>query len=343
MKKFWQAVFILLVLGGLTACTRATPSIPRSVLIIEEWPVREISVDRLAFQARAEISGMAWCGEWLILLPQYPMMYGDGDAPGYVFSLPQSELDAHLSTEGDDSLVPELIPFDTKGIERLISGFEGFESLAFFQDQVFLTIESRQGDEMVGYLVSGSVNGDCEELILAQEEPIALRPQANLGNMSDETLVIFEDQLYTIYEANGVNVNPDPVAHRFDLSHNPAGTLPFPNIEYRITDATEANQAGEFWAINYFFPGDSKLKPGFDRIAADHGLGESHQAEDQVERLVAFKIQEDGIVLVDQPPIYLSLSGAISRNWEGIVRYGEGFLLVTDEYPTTILALVEKP
>jgi hypothetical protein len=73
-----------------------------------------------------------------------------------------------------------------------------------------------------------------------------------------------------------------------------------------------------------------------------YGIGLTHQEQDQVERLLAFVIEEDGIKLVDQAPIYLEISGDEARNWEGIVRYKHGFLLVTDKYPSTILAYVEN-
>jgi hypothetical protein len=57
--------------------------------------------------------------------------------------------------------------------------------------------------------------------------------------------------------------------------------------------------------------------------------------------LIEFRIDKDDVNLIDQAPIYLELLDEDSRNWEGIVRYGDGFLLVTDKFPTTILAYVE--
>lgn len=53
MKRLWQAVFILLVVGGLTACQRVTPVIPESVFVIEESPVREIRLGGPAAEAQA--------------------------------------------------------------------------------------------------------------------------------------------------------------------------------------------------------------------------------------------------------------------------------------------------
>jgi len=316
MNRLRKVFFLILMLGGLSAC-RTAPSVPASLRLVAESAVLEIPLAGPAAGSRAEISGMAWCGEKLILLPQYPMMYADDKEQGYVFGIPNTDLDAFLSGGASEALRPEMIPFDTQGIERLIDGFEGFEAVLFHE---------------AGFL----------QLTLAQAEPVPIQPQAGLGNMSDETLVLYQEQVFTLYEANGVNVNPDPVAHRFDLSLKLLDTRPMPTIEYRITDATEADPSGEFWAINFFFPGDTKLKPGPDLIAEAYGLGESHHGQKQVERLIALRIEGDQISLAEKPPIYLALSGAVSRNWEGLVRYGEGFLLVTDRHPTTILAYVEN-
>jgi hypothetical protein len=57
--------------------------------------------------------------------------------------------------------------------------------------------------------------------------------------------------------------------------------------------------------------------------------------------LIEFRIDKDDVNLIDQAPIYLELLDEDSRNWEGIVAYGDGFLLVTDRFPTTILAYIE--
>ncbi|MDY6846391.1 MAG: hypothetical protein SVP52_04585, partial [Chloroflexota bacterium] len=56
--------------------------------------------------------------------------------------------------------------------------------------------------------------------------------------------------------------------------------------------------------------------------------------------LIKLRIGGRGVELVDQEPIFLELMEGDSRNWEGIVQFGEGFLLVTDRFPTTILAYV---
>ena len=60
-----------------------------------------------------------------------------------------------------------------------------------------------------------------------------------------------------------------------------------------------------------------------------------------MERLIEFIIKDDKLMLTNKKPINLILEDGKSRNWEGIVRYGEsGFLIATDKHPRMILAYV---
>ncbi len=338
MKQMLRLTFLMCLIAGLAACRQSATPNPELVDVVGEIAQVEITLEGPIASAQAEVSGMAWCGDQLILLPQYPAMYGE-DGMGSVFSISRVQLEAYLTSENPDPIEPALIPFDSADFTDEISGFEGFEAIAFNGSEFYVTSETRAGDGMLGYLVSGSVEGECASLELEPNTRTAIQPQADLSNMSDETIIVYQDQVHTIYEANGVNVNPDPVVHVFDLSLDPVGELSLSNIEYRITDATTVDDDGIFWAINYFYPGDTKLKPADDQIALEYGIGMTHQSAEQVERLVAFQFQEGAITLAGIAPIYLALEEE-SSNWEGIVRFLDGFLLVTDEYPTTRLVYI---
>jgi hypothetical protein len=338
MNRLLTRLFLFFFLFVFVSCQQAARELPDSVSILDEHPIVEIDLMGPVTDARAEISGMAWCGDHLILLPQYPDRFG-GDDVEVVFSIPESQLEDYLMDKTGEPIQPIQVPFDSLGFSDLISGFEGFEAVAFHDDVFFITVEARMDDGMIGYLIKGRVEGDCARLVLDPDTYVAIETQADLSNMSDETIILYQDKVYTIYEANGTNVNPQPTAHVFDLSLKPLGEISLPNIEYRLTDATVVDEEGRFWAINYYFPGDTKLKPAEDQIALAYGMGTTHQYADAVERLVAFEFSEEGIQLAGLPPMYLALEGD-TKNWEGIVRFGEGFLLVTDEYPTTILAFI---
>jgi hypothetical protein len=326
----------LLLLAG---CQNVEHAWSSKVETLQEAEIKEILLVGPGSEARSEISGMAWCGDDLILLPQYPDRFQKEDVD-QVFAIHQDELHAFLFGESQVGIEPVSIPFDTQGVEALLPGFEGFEAIMFNGDVFYVTVEARDAGEMMGYIITGQVLGDCDALVLYSTSVQQLVPQANLDNMSHETLLYFKDQVYAIYEANGVNVNPSPIAHVFDRQLGMRSVIGVENIEYRVTDAADVDAKGEFWAINYFFPGDTALQPANDWMAKKYGVGKSHLREEAVERLIKLRIDEDGINLVDQQPIYLELLEDDSRNWEGIAQFGDGFLLVTDKFPRTILAYV---
>jgi len=315
------------------------------MIAAEEMPVVTIPLSGGITDSLAEISGLAWYGDYLIILPQYPEIFPT-DEGGSLFAISKQDLVAIIDGTATEPISPRVIPFDDSGMGNNIPKYEGFESIGISSNRVFLTIEAESDVGMIGYLVSGEIQPDLSLLQLDAEPIQEIQPQADIENYTDESVLIFDDQLITFYEANGANVNPEPVGHVFDFGLNPTGTIPIPTIEYRITDITALDMKGKFWAINYLFSGDrKKLNPAVDEVALEYGVGASHLASKHVERLVEFHYTDTGIVFADSPPILLQLlDNGEARNWEGIVRLDErGFLLMTDKYPGTILGFVPLP
>ncbi len=285
---------------------------------------------------------MSWHGDKLILLPQYPEHYRSG-TDGELFYLNKVDIIDYLEGRINGPLEPVEIPLTAPGLAN-IKGYEGLEAITVAGEQVFVTIEAKP-DKMLGYIISGRIAPDLSAMSLNISLIAPIQPQADLPNMTDEAVVVAGRRLITLYEANGANVNPAPVAHLFDLGLQPQGTISMTHLEYRITDATSMDDSGRFWVINYFFPGDTLLNPAPDTLAEDYGEGPTHALNKTVERLVELQLSEDGIVLSDSEPIQLQLLGdSASRNWEAIARLDDrGFLLATDQYPETILGFVELP
>jgi hypothetical protein len=331
----------------------APTSLPLAPTIntIAEQPIREILLAAPLNTTNAEYSGLAWYRDHVVLLPQYPARMGNS-----IVAIPKQRILDYL--DGKDSNPIDLknakrITFDDGGLSKLISGFEGFEAITFAGDRIFLAIEARNsflGGKMVSYIVEGSIAPDLSTIKLNNSpRQMSVEAQAELSNMSDETLVLYENKLISIYEANGKKVNPHPKAHVFSILNGSENglwlqpELAFPNIEYRITDATPTDAEGKFWAINYMFPGDAiKLLPSDDTIRLTYGTGASHTTSPIVERLVQFQVTKTGIALAPRPPMILQLaSDGQARNWEGIAKLDErGFLLITDQHPRTIFAFV---
>tara|TARA_Y100000813_G_C23860055_1_gene210687 strand:- start:51 stop:527 length:477 start_codon:yes stop_codon:yes gene_type:complete len=155
--------------------------------------------------------------------------------------------------------------------------------------------------------------------------------------MTYESILIYNDIALFLYEANGKNLQKDVFQKVLSLKDFSITNIKFPNIEYRITDATKIDANNKFWAINYYWPGDKKqLNPAKDY------LNTLPKSSNKIERLVEFEIKDNEVVFSGSKPIEFSLDDENSRNWEGLVRLeNQGFLIATDKYPEMLLAFVE--
>ncbi len=320
-----------------TAACATTAAAPPPA--ISEHPVTEIPLTGPIANRSAEVSGLAWYGDWLILLPQYPDFTSGSDA--FLYALAKTDILAFIN-DGITPPEPIQIPFIAPGLDE-IDDYEGFEAIAFDGNTAYLTIEASPREGMRGYLVSGEMAEDLSKLVVDTTVLTEILPQNDIKNKAEEALFIADGRIVTLYETYGADVTDSPVAHRFDEDLAAVDTIPFPAIEYRLTDATAVDEDGRFWAINYFFPGDIQLIASDDPIADQYGQGETHQKYPYVERLVQFQYSDGGIALTNTPPIQIQLIALDARNWEGLARLDDlGFLLATDKYPTTILGFVAK-
>jgi hypothetical protein len=306
-----------------------------------EAPVSLIRLGGAAANRRAEISGLAWFDEMLILLPQYPDFAGDGS--NVLFALPRAQIEAYLDGADDVPLRPMTLAMDDAAVRDAVPGFGGYEAIAFRGEQVWLTIEAWAAVGSAGYLVQGRVDRDSATVRLDPATLLSIPVQSAKVNVSDEAIVLAGDSLFTLYELNGAAINPAPVAHRFSLEGWALEPLPFPSIEYRITDATPVDENGRFWAINFFYPFEGLEVVEPEPLAAQYGEGPTHARQVHVERLLEFAWDGTQISRVERPPVQLRLA-LLGRNWEGIARLpGRGLLIVTDKYPTTVLGFVPLP
>jgi hypothetical protein len=334
-----KIVLLVLSMVGAAIPLGGCASIPFGKTLPEQ-PVTLIPLDGPIADDRAELSGLAWQADTLILLPQYPDRFGKED--GVLFAIPKAAILDFLDGRSQGPLVPAQIEFFAPGLKESIDDFEGYEAIGFSGGRVYLTIEAGKNEHMLGYLAAGEISADQREIHIDASRLVKIPPQVLLDNRSDEALVVMEDRILTFFEVNGTKLNPGPVAHVFGLDLSPQGMISFPNLEYRLTDATLAAD-GRIWAINKVAPGDKELRPKSDPLAKKYGRGSTHKKYPQVERLVALNNQASGITLADLPPIPLALIEE-ARNWEGLVALDErGFLLVTDNSPETMLVFVPMP
>jgi hypothetical protein len=332
-----KRIYLLIAFIGLSFCS--TPQIDNELNShIQEIAYRQIHLAGDASIAKAEYSGLAWYKDWLILLPQYPDKFDN-----HIFAISKDEINSYISSESTYQITPKEIKVDfPKNFEKQFPGYEGLEAIAFSGNQVYLTVEAEKKDNIRGYVTKGEIDDAAMEIKLDRHPEAVLKPQTDISNFSEEALLISGNLIYTIYEANGADLNSYPKMHVLSRIDGTVDVIPFPNIEYRITDATELDDHNIFWVMNYLWPGDREdLYTGKDVLIEKYGSGETHSKSEAVERIIECKIEDGRVKLTNRAPIYLQLNEGVSHNWEGIVKFdNRGFLIITDKYPDTILAFV---
>lgn len=333
MKK--PSLLCLCLFLFVSACSACAMRLTPDSLCIEAREVVSLALPKELREGDLEFSGMAWYDEQLVLLPQYPKR-----ANNNLLSIGKKDILAHLDGKGGE-LPFTMIRFDDGGISDIIEGFEGFEALVFDGESVWLTIESHNDAGMLGWLVRGQVLGDLEAIVLDGSKMQPLASQSLIKNASDEALVLWQGRPCSFYEDNGLNVNGNPVAHCFDAQSGVMIQMPFPRIEYRVTDACELDANGHFWVLNYFYPGDKHLETADDLLTKSFMTCEQ-DAKGRVERIVPLRVTDSGFALGEESPIYLRLlANGKSPNWEGLAALDElGFLVITDTHPETIFGFV---
>jgi hypothetical protein len=317
----------------------AASSTPRPA--ITEHEVHLIELAGPIQSPDAEISGMTWYQDTLLLLPQYPERFGDQAAEGYLFAIPKAVLLDYLDGKNTSPITPQPIPFISNEVGAGLRNYEGFESIAVSGDQAYLTIETGLPGTQ-GYLVTANILAGLQAVVVNSTVILEIPSQVSSPNHSYESLLVFGRRLVALHEINGAKLNPAPSAPIYGVDLSAVDSLAFPNIEYRVTDASEVDDNGRFWIINYFFPGDLALYAD-DPLAEEYGVGETHQQGIGVERLLEMQFTEAGIVLAPDGYLLLKLDTA-ARNWEALARLDQrGFLIATDKFPATLFGFIEFP
>lgn len=323
--------------SDVTESTAVTPINSSNQPTLEEVAVVTLKIPEGIQAPSFEYSGMAWYGDVLVLLPQFPDDK-EGNREPNLFAITKDEL---ILAAKDPSLELTVrdVPIVNSDLRSVIKGYEGFESILFVGQDVYLTIESRAGNPMMGYLIRGEVTGDLESITLDPESLVELQPLSKERNATFEAMTFWNGSLYIIYEHNSRKNVAQPVAYQYSLDLEFQRQIPFPLIDFRVTDATISDPSGLFWVVNYFYPGDTHLAVEQDALVLEYGEGKTHAASEPVERLVQLQIEADQISRVDQAPIYLQLLDYnIARNWEGVVLLDDlGFLLISDSFPGSLL------
>jgi len=286
-----------------------------------------------------EMSGLAWAGETLLLMPQYP-----NNSKPLVYGIDKSIIKDRIKNPRVP-IEPIEYSIQLKNLLDSVPGFQGFEAVCYVRGELYFLIEAEVNSLMSSYLVKGTFDETGKKIIIDEYHLTKIEPPVDIHNMAFESLLYTRKTLWALFEANGINANPSPNVYTFSLGLHSKKQVSFPNVEYRVTDFTTVDSHGRFWAINYFWPGYRKyMNPENDVYTHQFGKGETHEKNEHVERLLEFQISNNGVVPTGTRPVEIVLEENSPRNWEGLVKLDNlGFLIISDEHPKTIFAFIPYP
>lgn len=338
MKLLFNLVLLFLLTVFVCSCNSDSDGVTHEVI------PREIKLTGIGSERFVEASGLTWFNDWLVILPQYPHKIST-KGNGALLAVHKNVLLNYVSGTDTGSVSCRLVPFTATGLDSLLqSNGSGLEAVAFYNNEVFFIAEDRDSNSTNSVLLKGKVFGDLDSIVVDPNYMTEIESASDIENFGDEAMVINKNVIYTIHEVNGNGIVTSPHSSNFNTELQKIGQIPFPGIEYRITDATCLDEHGTFYVLNYFYSGDTHIKPKTDPIADRWGIGKTNQMYSGIERILECKLTQTGMTLTESPPIYIYLPNNTGRNWEGIAKFDDlGFLIVTDYYPKTVFAFIPFP
>ena len=346
-----QQNFVIVVIGFTIillfsfACSPEKEESKSEYKILYETRVKEIELIGIGSERFIEASGLAWFGDYLIILPQYPHKVSKKN-DGALLYLTRAEIEAYLFTDSKKALEPRTVKLIAEGLDSLGKRRgSGYEAVTIKGNDIYLTIESIDNEIASSYLVAGKIFGDLDSIVVTPSFKYAITSNSGLFNIGEESIINYNNEIICIHEANGKNNTMQHSAFVLNTADFTSTKIDFPVIEYRITDATSVDSLGNFWVVNYYYPGEeSLLKPSNDYYSEKYGIGRTNYRFSPIERLIKLQIVGNKIRYTNEAPIYLELGDDKGSNWEGIVELeGKGFLIITDYYPRTLFAFVKYP
>ena len=317
---------------------------------LNETPVQLIPLAAPLDQGLAEFSGMTWCGDQLILIPQYPKRFAKQytDQRGsYFYAIAKQDIVNYLDGKSTEPLTALTIKVRERSLRARTLVFDGYEGAACEGNQLWLTIESESiSKQFRGYLVPATLQQSNGNAVISIHDKriIRLGSQSKLINKGDEAVTLWGNSVISFHEVNSLAHVKKPMAQVFDVKTRKRSKLDFPDLAYRLTDVTSVDSAGRFWGINYRYGGDDFSKKSDDGLLQKYSEGTSHRDSINVERLLEFQINQTSISLVDRAPLQLLMESPIGRNWEALARLdNRGLLIATDKHPTSLFGFVPLP
>jgi hypothetical protein len=287
-----------------------------------------------------EFSGLALEDDRLYLLPQYGGQSGTKlNSDFVIYSI---AIDSILnSIEGKDSSLLNFNVIQVRNLDRFPDSvtryYQGFEAIVLRNDEVFLSMET---NDRYGYcfVLKGELDRDRHQITLNTKDYLALKKPSKIPNAGFESLAYspVEHKLLAVFEFNGIQGG---TGYLVDTSLKAAQEFVIPHLPFRITDIQIAD-SGTVYGTNCYWNGDYRVY-GQQEIGAIHQQFLGKEVPD-----LKTDIEKNPSFLKDKQMSYgriVKLNGnanadweqlrkvdTSANNWEGIVLFGKGALIITD-------------
>jgi hypothetical protein len=314
-------------------------------------PVLSICLAGDAAARANEYSGLAWHGDELFLLPQWSPrgLARARTQPGftrpYVYRIPGARLRAWVDGRDRSPIAPERVDLDLLDLANN-PDYQGFEAIAFDGDRAALAVERGDRDRMSGLLVTARL--DPARGLVLERDALTLDVPVRSDNHAYEALTLVDGAWLALFEANGMDTSCASSALRVERAGGDPRAIAVEAIPYRVTDATAADADGRFWVTQYSYRDVGDTEECQRTIRAVGCFQEAVDCDPRggatrsVERLL--ELRDDGTSVRATGRVIRFVREDRARNWEGVARLDHrGFVVVTDEWPRTILGFVPSP
>jgi len=285
-----------------------------------------------------EYSGMCMYNGSIYLLPQNKRP--EASYTGVIFAIDTSAvtIDNAGNAGVPDAAVHTLSIDNFREMAHSIDKFSGFEAMVIVNDAVFLTVETDADTDYLvkGYLMENSVKLTGDRIAL----PKLHRNGKYLPNAGYEALSYRDGKLIVGFEYN--YLDGGNAFYLIDTSFSGSGahiqSVPFVRLPFRLTDVA-ALADGSMLAINHYWNlnGNSNHRESYYReIDNTNDPDLKHWAWNQCfTRILHITVDNAGRQARWQTAMIIPNKDCI--NWEGIVPFRSGVLLISDDNSFPIL------
>ncbi len=338
MKKLTSLLLLVL-------CISASRTSAQHIILPAEHPIYLAdSINKASY----EFSGMARWKNYILLIPQHTSAFDKY----HIVCVDTTSIDSVISgktlfaTKTTKLILSNSLDTLYRSIKKSILpcfDFGGFEAAVVVDDNIFLTVET----DSLCYVVKGTIDAKTMQVNFSPNDTLSIpKPDYTFGNAGFESLTYLPQQkkLIALYENTAVTAAPTAFTFDIDLKNRQPVTFAKPLL-FRVTDVASLG-GNSMIALNHFYrdyndtitcgvipKGATTLKNEYCYYIGDklkEATAEMHANPQQTNFTRLVKLTLNNNILQWKEKKVISYS---SDNWEGILPYKKGMLMVVDGRP----------